>query len=82
MARKLSYKYEIEKQEKSLSQAKCPISLIALYLVVPQDNTTIDQIMARFHLIKAITTTMITTMATTVNKTKTLISVTTDRSEV
>ena len=31
MARKLSYKYDIEKQEKSLSQAKCPISLTALY---------------------------------------------------
>ena len=31
MARKLSYKYDIEKQEKSLSQAMCPISLIALY---------------------------------------------------
>ena len=30
MARKLSYKYEIEKQEKSLSQAKCPISLAVL----------------------------------------------------
>ena len=29
MARKLSYKYEIEKQEKSLSQAKCLISLTA-----------------------------------------------------
>ena len=31
MARKLSYKYVIEKQEKSLSQAKCPISLTVLY---------------------------------------------------
>ena len=31
MAPKLSYKYEIENQEKSLSQAKCPLSLTALY---------------------------------------------------
>ena len=30
MARKLSYKYDIEKQEKSLSQAKYPISLTVL----------------------------------------------------
>ena len=30
MAPKLSYKYEIEKQKKSLSQAKCPISLTVL----------------------------------------------------
>ena len=35
MARKLSYKYDIEKQEKSLSQAMYPISLTALY--VPND---------------------------------------------
>ena len=31
MVQKLSYKYDIEKQETSLSQAKCPISLTALF---------------------------------------------------
>ena len=30
MTRNLSYKYDIEKQEKSLPQATCPISLTAL----------------------------------------------------
>ena len=34
IARKLSYKYEIENQEKSLSQAKCPISLTPLYVIL------------------------------------------------
>ena len=32
MARKLSYKYEIENQEKSLSQAKFPIKLTPMYV--------------------------------------------------
>ena len=32
LTRKLSYKYDIEKRKKSLSQAKCPISLTTLYL--------------------------------------------------
>ena len=36
MARKLSYRYDIEKQEKSLSQAKCPISLTVLYQYIPR----------------------------------------------
>ena len=31
MARKLSYKYNFEKEQKSLSQAKCPISLTVLF---------------------------------------------------
>ena len=31
MARKLSFKYDIENEQKSLSQAKCPISLAPLY---------------------------------------------------
>ena len=31
-ARKLSSKYDIGKQGKSLSQAKCPISLTALFM--------------------------------------------------
>ena len=34
MARKLSYKYDFEKEQKSLSQAKCPISLTVLDLTI------------------------------------------------
>ena len=39
MARKLSYKYEIEKQEKYLSQAKCPIILTVLYVIHAEGPT-------------------------------------------
>ena len=48
MARKLSYKYDIEKQDKSLSQAKCPISLTVLYL---WSDVKAKQIMVDFILL-------------------------------
>ena len=36
-ARKLSYKYDFEKEQKSLSQARCPISLTVLYVTCWQN---------------------------------------------
>ena len=43
MARKRSYKYDIEKQEKSLLQAICPISLTALYISFESFETSMKK---------------------------------------
>ena len=53
MARKLSYKNDIEKQEKSLTQAMCPISLTALYMgaTVARISTPVNAVL-RLHDVK------------------------------